>query len=234
MSPRPALLLALLCLAFPAAAVGDDSGYSDWAPDGSDQPPPAQTDTGQAPATDTADSAAGIPDASDPVTGEPYPSSGQTVDPLVGRTPAIPHLPAPGPKLKVKVRTNGRVAVIRKGLPRAIRQIVNAGNHIAKLPYRYGGGHGSFFDSAYDCSGSVAYALHAAGLVDATLNSTMFEHWGVKGKGRWITVYANSGHAWMVVAGLRFDTVALAQTGSRWTPDMTSTRRFVARHPAGF
>jgi len=215
MSPRPALLLALLCLAFPAAAVADDGGYTNWTSGD-------QAVTGQTP-----------PPEADP--GEPYPSSGQTVDPTIGQTPpAIPDLPAPGPKLKVKVKTSGRVAVIRKGLPRAIRQIINAGNHIAKLPYRYGGGHGSFIDKAYDCSGSVAYALHAAGLVDATLDSTMFEHWGVKGKGRWITVYANRGHAWMVVAGLRFDTVALAETGSRWTPDMTSTRGFVARHPAGF
>jgi hypothetical protein len=232
MSPRPALLLALLCLASPAAALADDGGYTNWAPDdssGQSAPAPDPADTGQTPATDTED--AGL---ADPATGVPYPSSGQTVDPLEGRTPAIPMLPDPGPRLKVKVRTSGRVAVIRKGLPRAIRQIVNAGNRIAKLPYRYGGGHGSFSDTAYDCSGSLAYALHAAGLVDATLDSTMFEHWGVKGKGRWITVYANSGHAWMVVAGLRFDTVALAQTGSRWTPDMTSTRGFVARHPAGF
>ena len=219
MSPRPALVLALLCLALPSAALADDSGYSDWA-DGGDAPAAGQTPP-------------------PPDSGEPYPSSGQTVDPTAGltpgQTPAIPRLPDPGPRLKVKVRSNGRVAVIRKGLPRSIRQIINAANHIARLPYRYGGGHGTFFDTAYDCSGSVAYALHAAGLVDATLNSTMFEHWGVKGRGRWITVYANSGHAWMTVAGLRYDTGAMGSSGgSRWSPFMRPTSGFVARHPAGY
>jgi hypothetical protein len=200
-SPRPALLLALLCLAFPAAAMADPE-------------PPA----GQTPAPDS---------------GQPYPSFGQTLDPTVGQTPAA--LPDPGPRLKVKVRSNGRAAVIRPGVPRVIRQIVNAANRIALRPYRYGGGHGSFFDTAYDCSGSVAYALHAAGLVDATLDSTMFMHWGAKGRGRWITVYANHGHAWMMIAGLRYDTGAMGYSGgSRWSAIPRSTRGFVARHPAGF
>jgi hypothetical protein len=108
-----------------------------------------------------------------------------------------------------------------------------AGNAIATLPYLYGGGHGSFHADAYDCSGSVSYALAAAGLVSSPLDSTQFESWGEPGQGRWITVYANAGHAFMVVAGWRFDTGALASGGTRWTRTPGSTAGFVARHPAG-
>ena len=84
--------------------------------------------------------------------------------------------------------------------------LIAAGNQIARLPYQYGGGHGSFDDTAYDCSGSVSFALHGAGLLDATLDSTGLGRWGVAGAGRWITVYANKTHTYLVVAGLRFDT----------------------------
>jgi hypothetical protein len=114
-----------------------------------------------------------------------------------------------------------------------VRQVIAAGSAIATLPYIWGGGHGSFQASGYDCSGSVSYALAAAGLLSSPLDSTGFESWGDPGPGRWITVYANAGHAFMVVAGWRFDTVALAQTGTRWTQTMTSTAGFVARHPPG-
>src|SRR5438093_1462176 len=119
MPPRPAIVLALACLAFPASALAQDGGgYTNWA---GDAPPPDQTAPDQAPDP-------GQTPAPDP--SEPYPSSGQTVDPTAGQTPAPVVLPAPGQRLKVKVRANGRVAVIRKGLPRPIRQIVNAANRI--------------------------------------------------------------------------------------------------------
>lgn len=117
--------------------------------------------------------------------------------------------------------------------PAAVKQVIAAGNAIAGLPYLWGGGHGSFHANAYDCSGSVSYALAAAGLLSSPLDSTGFESWGQPGPGKWITVYANAGHAWMVVAGWRFDTVALAADGTRWTRAMTSTAGFVARHPPG-
>jgi cell wall-associated NlpC family hydrolase len=137
--------------------------------------------------------------------------------------------PAPG---GITVNTGGMVQP-PPGAPAAIGQVMAAGNAIATLPYIWGGGHGSFHDSGYDCSGSVSYALAAAGLLSSPLDSTGFESWGDPGPGRWITVYANAGHAFMVVAGWRFDTVALAQGGTRWSQSMTDTSGFVARHPPG-
>jgi cell wall-associated NlpC family hydrolase len=108
-----------------------------------------------------------------------------------------------------------------------------AGNAIAGLPYVYGGGHGAFQAGAYDCSGSISYALAAAGLVQSPMASGPFMSWGEAGPGQWITVYANPGHAFMVVAGWRFDTSALRGGGTRWTRQMRPTGGFVARHPPG-
>jgi peptidoglycan hydrolase CwlO-like protein len=119
------------------------------------------------------------------------------------------------------------------GAPAQVAQVIAAGNAIATLPYIWGGGHASFQASGYDCSGSVSYALAAAGLLSSPLDSTGFESWGDPGPGRWITVYANAGHAWMTVAGWRFDTVALAETGTRWSRTMAGTSGFVVRHPPG-
>jgi cell wall-associated NlpC family hydrolase len=119
------------------------------------------------------------------------------------------------------------------GAPAAVAQVMAAGNAIATLPYIWGGGHGSFQANGYDCSGSVSYALAAAGLLSSPLDSTGFESWGLPGPGRWITVYANAGHAFMTVAGWRFDTVALAEGGTRWSQSMADTSAYVARHPPG-
>jgi peptidoglycan hydrolase CwlO-like protein len=119
------------------------------------------------------------------------------------------------------------------GAPAAVAQVIAAGNAIATLPYIWGGGHGSFHASGYDCSGSVSYALAAAGLLSSPLDSTGFESWGAPGPGRWITVYANADHAWMQVAGWRFDTVALASGGTRWSQGGGEFSGFVVRHPPG-
>jgi peptidoglycan hydrolase CwlO-like protein len=119
------------------------------------------------------------------------------------------------------------------GAPTAVSLVIAAGNAIAGLPYLYGGGHAGFKDTAYDCSGSVSYALAAAGLVSAPMASGPFMSWGDPGPGKWITVYANAGHAYMVVAGWRFDTVALAEGGTRWSRQLLSNAGFVARHPPG-
>lgn len=119
------------------------------------------------------------------------------------------------------------------GAPAAVAQVIAAGNAIATLPYIWGGGHGSFQAAGYDCSGSVSYALAAAGLLSSPLDSTGFESWGEPGPGRWITVFANAGHAWMEVAGWRFDTVALAETGTRWAQGGGEFSGFVERHPPG-
>jgi cell wall-associated NlpC family hydrolase len=119
------------------------------------------------------------------------------------------------------------------GAPAAVREVIAAGNAIATLPYIYGGGHASFHADGYDCSGSVSYALAAAGLVTSPMVSGAFENWGDPGPGRWITIYANAGHVWMEVAGWRFDTVALAEGGTRWSQGGGEFAGFVVRHPPG-
>jgi peptidoglycan hydrolase-like protein with peptidoglycan-binding domain len=114
-----------------------------------------------------------------------------------------------------------------------IALMIAGGNRIAHYPYRYGGGHGSFTDSGYDCSGSVSYVLHAGHKLSAPLDSSQLEGYGRPGRGRHVTVYANSGHAFMVIDGRRFDTSGLSSDGSRWHSSSRSTAGYVARHPAG-
>ena len=113
-----------------------------------------------------------------------------------------------------------------------VSRVVAAANEIATTPYVWGGGHGGA-SGGYDCSGSISYALAAGGLLDSPLASTGFMSWGEAGPGSRITVYANAGHAFMVVDGRRFDTSALSGGGTRWTSEMRSTAGFVARHPPG-
>jgi peptidoglycan hydrolase CwlO-like protein len=132
----------------------------------------------------------------------------------------------------IQIDTGGMVQP-PPGAPAAVAQVIAAGNAIATLPYVYGGGHASFHADAYDCSGSVSYALAAAGLVSAPMTSGQFESWGDPGPGKWITVWANAGHVFMYVAGWRFDTVALAEGGTRWSSSPTGTAGFVERHPPG-
>jgi cell wall-associated NlpC family hydrolase len=117
--------------------------------------------------------------------------------------------------------------------PGTIQRVIAAGDRIAGLPYRYGGGHRSFDDTGYDCSGSVSYALHGARLLDAPLDSSQFMGWGAPGKGRHITVYANPGHVYMVVDGRRFDTSGATAAGSRWQTTMRSSAGYTVRHPPG-
>jgi len=139
---------------------------------------------------------------------------------------------APDPNASIGL-DGGGVAQPPAGAPEAVRLVMAAGNAIAGLPYSYGGGHASFQASAYDCSGSISYALAAAGLVSSPMASTGFMSWGEPGPGKWITVYANAGHAYMVVGGWRFDTSALSSGGTRWTRAQRSSAGFVARHPPG-
>ncbi len=132
----------------------------------------------------------------------------------------------------IAIDTGGMVQA-PAGAPAAVREVIAAGNAIATLPYIYGGGHASFHADGYDCSGSVSYALAAAGLVTSPMVSGDFEDWGDPGPGRWITIYANAGHVWMEVAGWRFDTVALAEGGTRWSQGGGEFSGFVVRHPPG-
>jgi Putative peptidoglycan binding domain len=121
----------------------------------------------------------------------------------------------------------------RSGLPLAVRRVIYAGNRIAHKPYKYGGGHGSFSDSGYDCSGSVSYALHGGGLLSVPKDSSEFMSWGAPGPGRYITIYANPGHAYMVVHGRRFDTTGAGGSGGRWQQAMRSSSGYTVRHPPG-
>ena len=117
--------------------------------------------------------------------------------------------------------------------PEAVRQMIEAGNVIARTPYLWGGGHGKWVDKGYDCSGSVSFVLASAGYLEAPLASGPLMSWGKPGPGKWVTIYAHQGHVWMVVAGIRFDTSGASQTGSRWQNEMRSSAGFVARHPPG-
>jgi hypothetical protein len=123
--------------------------------------------------------------------------------------------------------------------PLQVQEAIWAGDRIRLKPYRVGGGHGKWNDSAYDCSGTVSYVLHAAGLLSVSEDSGQMESWGKRGLGQWITVYTNPGHAFVEIAGIRLDTSAEQDpnpptgTGPRWRPVMTDTSGFMARHPTG-
>jgi peptidoglycan hydrolase CwlO-like protein len=117
--------------------------------------------------------------------------------------------------------------------PQAVKDAIAAANSIATTPYIWGGGHGSFESSGYDCSGAVSFALHGGGFLESPLDSTGLETWGEPGPGKWITVYANAEHAWMVIAGIAFDTVG--GPGPRWhDPWVDSPEGFIVRHPGGY
>jgi peptidoglycan hydrolase CwlO-like protein len=119
------------------------------------------------------------------------------------------------------------------GAPQAVDQMIAAGNAIATLPYIWGGGHGSFISPGYDCSGSVSYVLAAAGLLSSPETSDEFMSYGDPGPGQWVTIYATDGHVWMTIAGWRFDTVALAEDGTRWSQGGGEFGGYVERHPPG-
>jgi cell wall-associated NlpC family hydrolase len=127
------------------------------------------------------------------------------------------------------------VAVPPPQAPEAVKAAISAANMIHTKPYIWGGGHARWWMAGYDCSGAVGFALHGAGLIDSSMDSGEMMSWGAPGKGRWITVYANAGHAFAVIDGLRWDTVGDAHgTGPRWHRSMVSTAGFVARHPVGY
>jgi hypothetical protein len=129
------------------------------------------------------------------------------------------------------VTPDGR-AVAPLSAPDVVKQIIAAGNVIATTPYIWGGGHGTLYDRGYDCSGSVSFALINAGLLD-TPRASGFGVRGQPGPGKWVSIYSNAGHVWMIVAGLRFDTSALHIAGSRWTTESRPLDGFTVRHPPG-
>ncbi|MEY2532597.1 MAG: hypothetical protein QOF29_507 [bacterium] len=156
---------------------------------------------------------------------------GLTADGIVGPgTWAALGIGGSRPVLK---RARLRGSSTRGGIPVAVRRAVAAANRIAALPYRYGGGHRSFSDSGYDCSGSVSYVLHGDNRLSSPLDSSALMRYGAPGRGRWITIYAHPGHTYMVIRGRRYDTTGRSSTGSRWQPSHRSTAGYVVRHPPG-
>ena len=137
----------------------------------------------------------------------------------------------------------GGRALLRNGVahapanaPQSVKNAIWAANSLRRKPYIWGGGHGSFYDRGYDCSGTVSFALHNAGALASPLPSQDFMRYGERGRGRWITIYARPGHTFAVIAGLRLDTTDFlngGNTGPRWHADARDTRGYVARHPAG-
>lgn len=127
------------------------------------------------------------------------------------------------------------VAAPPENAPAPVKAAIAAANQIRTRPYIWGGGHARWWSPGYDCSGAVSFALHGAGLITTPMDSGEMMNWGVPGKGRWITIYANPEHAFAVIDGLRWDTAGdESGTGPRWHTEMTSTTGFVARHPAGY
>ena len=132
---------------------------------------------------------------------------------------------------RAKILPNG-TAVAPANAPESVKQVIQAGNAIANLPYKWGGGHGVWRDNGYDCSGSVSFALAGAGLLDSPRTSGGFMNYGAPGPGKWITIYADPGHMYMVVAGLRFDTSG-ANGGTRWQAEPRGMAGLQVRHVPG-
>jgi hypothetical protein len=131
---------------------------------------------------------------------------------------------AAGPQIRAAAVANA---------PAKVKEAIWAGNRIQNKPYKWGGGHGQWKDRGYDCSGTVSFVLHKADLLNTPLVSGAFARWGRKGKGRWISIYANGGHAYVILAGLRLDTSGNGERGPRWRLEPRSPRGFAVRHPRG-
>ncbi len=167
--------------------------------------------------------------------GSAYAAKGKSATTNQGGATFAP-TPETTPGLRAKLSSDGRTAIAPVGAPLEVQRAVWAANKITKKRYIYGGGHKTFkrIDRGYDCSGTISYALGNAGLQDTTLNSSGYMRWGDRGKGDWITVYANRGHAYVMIAGLRLDTSGRGEKGPRWRKEKRSSRGFRARHPEGF
>lgn len=177
---------------------------------------------------------AGMPGKSSPAKSSgdaaPAKSRDQAGGAAFGSVPAMLHPTVPG---DVGVIRDG-VAYAPANAPLPVQEAIWAANKLRNKPYVYGGGHKSFLSRGYDCSGTVSFALHAAGVLDSPLDSGSFMTWGERGRGQWITVYTNPGHAWAIIGGLRLDTSGPGESGPRWRTESRSPRGFKVRHPEGF
>jgi peptidoglycan hydrolase-like protein with peptidoglycan-binding domain len=168
-----------------------------------------------------------------PVEAAPAPSAGAPAREVLAPSRSAPSAGTPTVSGSSGSASGSARAVVNSGAPSGIGQMIAAGNRIAGTPYVYGGGHGSFASNGYDCSGSVSYVLHAAGLLSSPRDSSALESYGQAGPGRYVTIYANAGHTWMTIRGRRFDTGAMGQSGSRWSSSPGETSGYTVRHPAG-
>jgi hypothetical protein len=146
--------------------------------------------------------------------------------------------PESGPTVQGNTaRLRGKVAAAPENAPMTVKRAIWAANQLHSKPYRYGGGHKSFLDSGYDCSGTVSYALAGAGVLKIPMSSSEFRNFGERGRGKWITIYARNGHTFAVIAGLRLDTTPHVTGREKWAPGWQPTFRqssgFDARHPIG-
>ncbi len=139
------------------------------------------------------------------------------------------------PTAKAKLLENGMV-IPPKSAPPRVKAVIAAANRIRSKPYIWGGGHARWWDKGYDCSGSVSFALHGGRFLESPMPSGPLASWGSAGEGRWITVYANAGHTYAVIAGLRWDTSGNTDgsTGPSWHEDLRTSAGYVARHPASY
>lgn len=148
---------------------------------------------------------------------------------LIGTSSAAAEVP------RATLLPGGR-AIAPPSAPPAVRSMIEAANRIRHRPYRWGGGHRDWRSHGYDCSGSISYVMHAAGLLESPLDSTGFMHWGGGGAGSWVRIYANHEHVFAVIAGLRWDT-SMTDDGDRsgpgWSEYMRSGKGFRLRHPLG-
>jgi hypothetical protein len=164
--------------------------------------------------------------------------SAPATEPTSSPTPTTPTTIHTVPGTRAKLNKKGK-AIPPAEAPIAVQHAIIAANQIRKRPYRWGGGHASFYDTGYDCSGAVSYLLYAAGLLDAPMPSGPFMTWGEPGRGQWITTFANKGHMYAVVAGLRWDTSSAGDTrssgkGPRWRAKKRSPKGYAVRHYPGY
>lgn len=157
-------------------------------------------------------------------------------EPVEPTPPPVINWPAPPKGAYARLRPNGRTAIAPKSAPKPIRAMIRAANSITKRPYKWGGGHGRWYDKGYDCSGATSFVLRAGGYLSYPLVSGGLAKWGARGAGNWVRIYANKNHVFMVIAGLRFDTSAYGAGGGkgpRWRASVRPTGGFKLRHPAG-
>ena len=241
--PRSLALACVLCAALLSACGSASSGgtVQAWKVEDPYLPPPDPSSYAKAKRATPADDAAAdaTPAKAAAPADDDAPASGAPTDAEIAADLKEAYGGKGGTNLDQAAIASNGTAIIPDTAPRKLVALMHAANDVAHKPYVYGGGHGRvageiWTDSAYDCSGSVSYALAAAGYLDGPETSGTLMKFGKPGPGKWVTIYANAGHTFMVVAGLRFDTSGRQNTGTRWQPaNARSYAGFTVRHPVG-